>query len=89
VGFGISLDEIATSHLATLSLDGAEPVLTGGANGLNGRGFGADAMPSIFEGERLTALDGSGAQGARLEATIALPSQRRNGRGGVGRPWSN
>ena len=44
----LSLGEIATSHLATL-LDGAETILTSGANGLNGRGFGADAAPSMFE----------------------------------------
>jgi hypothetical protein len=66
----LSLDEIATSHLATLALDGAEPVLTSGANGLNGRGFGADAAPSMFEAKGSAALDGSGAQGATLEATF-------------------
>jgi hypothetical protein len=66
----LSLDEIATSHLATLALDGAEPVLTNGANGLNGRAFGADAVPSMFEAKGSAALDGSGAQCAALEATF-------------------
>jgi hypothetical protein len=66
----LSLDEIVTSHLATLALDGAEPILASGANGLKGRGFGADAAPSMFEAKGSAALDGSGAQGATLEATF-------------------
>jgi hypothetical protein len=66
----LSLGEIATSHLATLALDGAEPILTSGANGLNGRGFGANAAPSMFEAKGSAALDGSSAQDATLEATF-------------------
>jgi hypothetical protein len=66
----LSLDEIATSHLATLALDGGEPVLARGANGLNSRGFGADAAPSAFEAKGSAGLNGSGAQGATLEATF-------------------
>jgi hypothetical protein len=66
----LSLDEIAASHLATLALDGAEPVLTSGANGLNGHGFGANAAPSMFEAKGSAALDGSGAQDATLDATF-------------------
>jgi hypothetical protein len=54
----LSLDEIARSHLATLALDGAVPILTSGANGLSGRGFGADAAPSMFEAKGSAALDG-------------------------------
>lgn len=64
----LSLGEIAASHLATLALDDAEPVLTSGANGLNGRGLGANAAPSMFEAKESAVLDGSGAQA--VEATF-------------------
>ncbi len=38
----LSLADLKASHLATLALDTAEPVLTSGANGLNGRAFDGD-----------------------------------------------
>ncbi len=38
----LSLAELKDSHLATLALDPAEPVLASGANGLNGRAFDGD-----------------------------------------------
>jgi hypothetical protein len=38
----LSLADLRASRLATLALDGAEPILTGGANGLNGRAFDGD-----------------------------------------------
>jgi hypothetical protein len=38
----LSLAELKDSHLATLALDPAAPILAGGANGLNGRAFDGD-----------------------------------------------
>jgi hypothetical protein len=38
----LSPDELKASHLATLALDPAEPVLASGANGLNGRSLDGD-----------------------------------------------
>jgi hypothetical protein len=38
----LSLAELKASHLATLALDAAEPILANGANGLNGRAFDGD-----------------------------------------------
>lgn len=38
----LSPAELRTSHLATLALDGAQPIATTGPNGLNGRAFGDD-----------------------------------------------
>jgi hypothetical protein len=38
----LSLGELRASHLATLALDAAEPILASGANGLNGRAFDGD-----------------------------------------------
>jgi hypothetical protein len=38
----LSLGDLKASRLATLALDGAQPILTGGANGLNGRAFDGD-----------------------------------------------
>ena len=38
----LSLAELKASHLATLALDAAEPILASGANGLNGRAFDGD-----------------------------------------------
>lgn len=66
----LSLDEVVASRLATLALDGAEPILTSGANGLNGRGFGSDSLAGVFEAKGAAALGGPGARGATLEATF-------------------
>jgi hypothetical protein len=38
----LSLAELKDSHLATLALDPAEPILTSGANGLNAKAFDGD-----------------------------------------------
>jgi hypothetical protein len=38
----LSLAELKDSHLATLALDPAEPILTSGANGLNAKAFDSD-----------------------------------------------
>jgi hypothetical protein len=38
----LSLAELTDSHLATLALDPAEPILTSGANGLNAKAFDGD-----------------------------------------------
>ena len=38
----LSLAELRASHLATLALDGAQPIATSGANGLDGRAFEGD-----------------------------------------------
>jgi hypothetical protein len=38
----LSLADLKASRLATLALDGAQPILTSGANGLNGRAFDGD-----------------------------------------------
>jgi hypothetical protein len=41
----LSLDDLKVSRLATLALDAAEPILTSGANGLNGHAFDGDPPP--------------------------------------------
>jgi hypothetical protein len=38
----LSLADLKASHLATLALDGAQPILSSGANGLNGQAFDGD-----------------------------------------------
>ena len=38
----LSLAELRDSHLVTLALDAAEPILTSGANGLNAKAFDGD-----------------------------------------------
>jgi hypothetical protein len=64
----LSPEEIVASRLATLALDGAEPILTSGASGLNGHAFsGADALSGVFEAKGSAPL---GAQGEALEATF-------------------
>jgi hypothetical protein len=42
----LSLADLKASHLATLALDAAEPVLANGLNGLNGRAFDGDPPPA-------------------------------------------
>ena len=54
----LSLEEIVTSRLATLALDGGAPILTSGANGLNGHGFEGDATGGVFEAKGSTRLAG-------------------------------
>ncbi|MBV9286973.1 MAG: hypothetical protein JO288_03980 [Hyphomicrobiales bacterium] len=64
----LSLEEIVASHLATLALDGGEPILARGANGLNGHGFEGDAAAGVFEAKGSAPLPGPSAAGATLEA---------------------
>ena len=50
----LSLADLKASRLATGALDGAQPILTGGPNGLNGRAFdgdppGADLVPASVD----------------------------------------
>ena len=73
----LSPAEIRSSHLATLALDAAAPILTSGANGLNGHAFEGDplrdaAITAHGAAPLATPGDGSG----DLEATI---SYRRGG----------
>ena len=42
----LSLADLKASHLATLALDAAEPIVTSGSNGLNGRAFDGDPPPA-------------------------------------------
>ncbi|MBV8105688.1 MAG: hypothetical protein JO223_13880 [Hyphomicrobiales bacterium] len=77
----LSLPEMIESHLATQALDAAAPVMTSGANGLNGHAFdGATARADLFVAHAAVPLAGS-ADSARptLEATFAY----RRGGGGV------
>ncbi len=67
----LSLDEIRASSLATEALDPANPILTGGANGLNGRAFDAGARADLLRG-RLVDQDGAG-------ATLTLTYRRGGG----------
>jgi len=42
----LSLADLKASHLATLALDAAEPIVTSGLSGLNGRAFDGDPPPA-------------------------------------------
>ena len=74
----LSLSEIAASHLATLALDPARPILADGANGLNGRAFdGEPPRPDLIEARASAPFTaGGGGPGATLEAAFAY---RRGG----------
>ena len=61
----LSLPEMTEAHLATQALDAAEPVMTSGANGLNGHAFdGATARASLMTAKGVAPIaqprDGSG-----------------------------
>jgi hypothetical protein len=73
----LSLAEIRSSHLATLALDAPAPILTSGANGLNGHAFEGDSLRDAAitaHGDAPAAAPGGGS--GDLEATI---SYRRGG----------
>src|SRR5271166_5828878 len=73
----LSLAEIRSSRLATLALDAPAPILTSGANGLNGHAFEGDSPRDaeiIAHGETPLATPGGG--GGDFEAII---SYRRGG----------
>ncbi len=86
----LSLDDLKASRLATAALDPAEPILSDGANGLDGRAFEAAA-----EAAPLTATvadrQGSGAVlvltyrrgGGALELELTEPA--KTGAGGLER----
>jgi hypothetical protein len=73
----LSLAEIRSSHLATLALDAPAPILTSGANGLNGHAFDGDSPRDAAitaHGEAPLTTPGGGS--SALEATV---SYRRGG----------
>ena len=77
----LSPAEIRSSRLATLALDAPAPILTSGANGLNGHAFEGDpprdaAITAHGEVPLATPGDGSGASGS----DHLLPAWRRGGR---------
>jgi hypothetical protein len=68
----LSLADLKGSHLATSALDAAEPILAGGANGLDGRAFDGD--PDLLQASIALPLAG---RSATLE--IALRFRRGGG----------
>ena len=72
----LSLDELKASRLATLALDAAEPIVTRGANGLNGRAFGSgEPRADLTEASLATPVAGGA-------ATVEVALRYRRG-GGV------
>ena len=58
----LSLADLKASRLATLALDAADPILSGGLNGLNGRAFDGDPPPTdLFQARLAAPLAGLGA----------------------------
>ncbi len=73
----LSLADLKASHLATEALDAAEPILTSGANGLNGRAFDGDPPPAdLAQASLATLLAGRG-------ATLDIAFRYRRGGGAV------
>ena len=73
----LSLAELKDSHLATLALDAAEPILTSGANGLNGRAFDGDPpRADLMQASIATPVTGSG-------ATLEIALRYRRGGGAI------
>ncbi len=74
----LSIPEMTQSHLATQALDAAEPVMTSGANGLNGRAFdGATARAGLIMAKGAAPIAQSGdSPGLAVETTL---SYRRGG----------
>ncbi len=74
----LSLGEIRQSRLATLALDAAQPIVTSGANGLNGHAFEGDPpAPDVVKARVAEPLATSaGGRGVALELTLAY---RRGG----------
>jgi hypothetical protein len=63
----LSPAELKDSHLATLALDAAEPILASGANGLNGHAFDGDPpRPDVVQASVVRSAEG----GATLEVTF-------------------
>ena len=73
----LSLAELKASHLATLALDAAEPILTSGANGLNGRAFdGEPPRADLVQASIVRPVAGGG-------ATLEIAFRYRRGGGAV------
>jgi hypothetical protein len=73
----LSLAELKDSHLATLALDAAEPILASGANGLNGRAFDGDPpRADLVQASIARPVAGSG-------ATLEIAFRYRRGGGAV------
>ena len=73
----LSLADLKASRLATLALDAAEPIVTNGANGLNGRAFDGDPPPAdLVQASLAKALAGRG-------ATLEITFRYRRGGGAV------
>ena len=72
----LSLADLKASHLATLALDAAEPILTTGANGLNGRAFDGDPPPAdLVEASATRQLAGR-ARPSRSRSAIGAAAAR-------------
>jgi hypothetical protein len=75
--FWLSLAELGASHLATSTLDAAEPIAAGGANGLNGRAFEGDPPPpDLLQAKLMKPLAAGG-------ATLAVAFRYRRGGGAI------
>ena len=73
----LSLTELKASHLATLALDATEPIMAGGANGLNGRAFDGDP-PHVALAQASIGKPGGGG-----DATVAITFSYRRGGGAI------
>jgi hypothetical protein len=71
----LDVEEMSASHLATEALDPAQPILTEGASGLNGRAFG----PEPARPDALIAKGASRDAGDGPEATLAFAFRRGGG----------
>ena len=73
----LSLAELKDSHLATLALDAAEPILTSGANGLNAKAFDGDPpRADLMQASLVRPVAGGG-------ATLEIAFRYRRGGGAV------
>ena len=73
----LGLADLRASHLATLTLDAAEPILTGGLNGLNGRAFDRDPpRADLVQASIVRPLAGRG-------GTLEIAFRYRRGGGAV------
>ncbi len=72
----LSPAELKDSHLATLALDAAEPILVSGANGLNGRALDGDPpRPDLVQASAVRTVAGG--------ATVEVTFRYRRGGGAV------
>lgn len=73
----LSLADLRASHLATQALDAAEPIVTSGANGLNGHAFDGDPPRADFVQASLAKPFGG------QDAALDIAFRYRRGGGGV------